>query len=756
MERLLTEELLKQLKLINYDRSKTLIENDLSIISEASAWSKTKEGINTIKFLTSLGHDSNEVSNATSTNNAYNRAAISALRKISDKLVSFNYSITDSFFKISVLHQSSHPKYSDRKLKPAGGVQKFNSFSLDMIEKLNDKLHKGTGGGTWDGGDYVYDDDNPNRTLAGTFLLEDLYFNYGDVYNTVKELNSPSNYLFPDGVWNFFTQWAGTDNIRQVLNSISSQNATSKPVYDKEMGEIESVKRPTSEPDYDEIVQNLHIILPVVALVLDIFGGPPGMVAGAALESIDAGLYQLYDKDPYMAGLSLIFALVPLGELSRLPGFKEVTKNGLEEGLERLLWKKVRNEPLEESEELFLREVTQSPTVMKEFNQAIINASFRKLLVENPKGYIDILTSLAQKGFIAYDKLFTIINLILGTVTWDYIAYKYLPQCSAKFKFSELVSLIPDDTSLIPTSGIKKGLSYIELQPFTETSVECEKIVQKQLEIEQQKIMNEYMRNYQSASIGTLKSLISSKSNFSTSEDIGFQFEIGVIQSILYQCGFTKKDIIIQFKDGRFVFNSASRVTKIVITSAQGRIFETITNNGKNKFYSKPIKDGVYIVLLSTSDSEKPLSRKFVITKQVTGPYNFTSESDKFNWGYYDDKTKKSVEDFQNYFNLKVDGIVGGDTLKKMLDVVKNEKCGVLQNKSGIEFSDANERTINNSIVMSYYESTKNLDLPTFDEENITPEQQKKIDEMMNKYLIITNESEVEETLNQIENELNF
>ena len=45
-----------------------------------------------------------------------------------------------------------------------------------MIEKLNDKLHKGTIGGTWDGGNYVYDDDNPNRTLSGTFLLEDLYF----------------------------------------------------------------------------------------------------------------------------------------------------------------------------------------------------------------------------------------------------------------------------------------------------------------------------------------------------------------------------------------------------------------------------------------------------------------------------------------------------------------------------------------------------------------------------------------------------
>ena len=754
MEKILTEELLKQIKLINYDRYKTLIENDSPIIKESSDWAKTKEGISTIKFLTSLGHDINEVSNASSANNAYNRAAISALRKISDKLVSFNYSITDSFFKISVLHQSSHPKYSDRKLKPAGGVQKWNSFNLDMIEKLNDKLHKGTIGGTWDGGNYVYDDDNPNRTLAGTFLLEDLYFNYGDVYNTVKDLNSSSNYLFPDGVWSFFTQWAGTDNIRQVLNSISSQNATSKPVYNKEDGEIESTKRPTSEPDYEEIVQNLHIILPIVALVVDIFGGPPGMVVGAALETIDAGLYQFYDQDPYMAGLSLVFALVPLGELSRLPGFKEVTKIGVEEGLEKLLWKKVRNEPLEESEELFLREVTQNPTVMKEFNQAVVNASMRKLLVQNPKGYIDVLTSLAQKGFLAYDKLFTIINLILGTVTWDFIAYKFLPQCSAKFKFSDLIGLIPDDTSFVPSSGLKKPLSLIELQPFTETSVECEKIVQKQLQIDQQKIINEYMRNYQSAAIGTLRSLIYSKSVLSSSVDMGFQFEVGVIQSILYQCGFTKKDILIQFKDGKFIFNSASRVNKVIITSAQGRIFETITNDGKNKFYSKQLKDGVYIVLISTSDSDKPLSRKFIINKQVTGPYNFTSESEKFNWGYYDEKTEKSVEEFQKYFNLNVDGVAGVESFKKMLDLVKNEKCGVLQNKSGIEFTDANEQLINNAIVQSYYESLKNLKVPTFDEENLTPKQQREIDNRINKYLNVPL-NDVEDTLIQVEEKLN-
>ena len=89
-----------------------------------------------------------------------------------------------------------------------------------------------------------------------------------------------------------------------------------------------------------------------------------------------------------------------------------------------------------------------------------------------------------------------------------------------------------------------------------------------------------------------------------------------------------------------------------------------------------------------------------------------------------------------------------------MLDLVKNEKCGVLQNKSGIEFTDANEQLINNAIVQSYYESLKNLKVPTFDEENLTPEQQREIDNRINKYLNVPL-NDVEDTLIQVEEKLN-
>ena len=128
-EILLSESLIKQLQLINYDRSITLLENKKTVIVEQSSWSKTEEGKQVIKFLTDLGHDRFVLQNATSANNAYNLAAVSAIRKLTEKLVEINYNQTDPFFRVTVLNT-----------KPAGGVQKFKSFDYNMIDKINKNI----------------------------------------------------------------------------------------------------------------------------------------------------------------------------------------------------------------------------------------------------------------------------------------------------------------------------------------------------------------------------------------------------------------------------------------------------------------------------------------------------------------------------------------------------------------------------------------------------------------------------------------
>lgn len=741
MEKLLTEELLKQIKLINYDRGKTILENNKVIVSEQSAWSKTEEGKSTIKFLTDLGHDRFILQNAKSANNAYNLAAVSAMRKLTEKLVTINYSQTDPFFRVTVLNK-----------KPSGGVQKFSSFDFNMVEKLKSNINNAEKQYNVNLDTFTRSEIGSNRTISGTFILEDFYFNYGQILNTVKDLNSSDNYLFPDGVYNFFTQFFGGDNVNTIKNSIELQNVTNRPKLNPGEGwkQISFTSRVTNETQWKPIIESLHVILPVASFVLNVFGGPPGMVVGAGLETIDAALYQFYDEDPYMAGLSLIFALVPLGELAQIPGFKQVTKEGVEEGLEKLLWKQVRKEPLNESEELFLKNVTNNPKLLQEFNTAVVNASLRKVLVSNPKGYTDVLTWMVQKGILSYEKYSTIINLIFSTAAYDYWAYKNLGKCSASFKFSDLLQLLPKTEGISASNLIRQ----IELQPFTNTKETCERIIQIKLLKEKEKLIKEYQKSFQKMAQGVIPVLIKNKDIMSTSLSNSFQFEVGLIQSILYQCGFTKKDVLIKVKGGKFIFNDAKRVKKVIISNVTGKIFETITNTDKNTFYSKPLKDGVYILLIYTNNSDKPITKKFTIIKQFSESYNFTSESEKLNWGYYDEKTKKSVEDFQKYFNLEVDGVVGPSTLLKMLDLVKNQKCGLLKNHSGVELTSDTEDLINDEIIKKYNESIKDIKPPKFDENNISPEQQKKIDEIINRNLKIKNFTEFEEVANKIESEL--
>lgn len=741
MKNLLSEEISKLNKLINYDRSKTLIENHTSLINEQSSWVKTDEGKRTIKFLTDLGHDRFVLQNATSANNAFNLAAVSAIRVLTKKLVEVNYTQTDPFFRVAVLNK-----------KPSGGVQKFSSFDSNLIDKLNKNIELSEKQYSVDTEKFTRTEISSNRTIGGTFILEDFYFDYGKIFNTVKDLNSSDNYLFPDGVYNFFTQFFGGDNVNTIKNKIEIQNVSNRPKLNSGDGwkQISYTNRVTNETQWGPIVESLHIILPATSFVLNVFGGPPGMVIGAGLETIDAALYQFYDEDPYMAGLSLIFALVPLGELAQIPGFKQVTKEGVQEGLEKLLWKQVRKETLTEEEELFLKSLAKNKRIQGEFYNAVINTSLRKLANKNPKGFLEVIYWLYGKGLINYSKYSTIVNLTLGTVAYDYWAYHYLGKCSSSFKFSDLLKLIPKTEGL----SVKNLIRQIEVQPFTSTEETCEMVTQIQLAKEKQKLLNELKKNYQKMVVTILKTLIKNNLVMGTNLSNTFQFEVAMIQTILLQCGFSKQKITTSFKNDKVNFSNASSVEKVVLVSSTGKKIETIFNDGKDVFYSKSIKSkGVMIALIYVKGENKPITRK-IFTNVSSDVYNVSSEKEKFNWGFYDEKTKKSVEEFQKYFNLEIDGVIGSDTLKKLLSVVSDQKCGVLVNHSGMELTPDKENLLNDEIIKKYQDSLKNITPPKFDPNNLTPEQEKKIDGTLNKYLMFGSQEDIDAVMGQIEGKL--
>ena len=699
---------------------------------EKIQWTKTEEGKGVIKFLIDLGHDRFILQGATSANNAYNLAAVSAIRKLTEKLTGIN-GVDESFFRVTVLNK-----------KPAGGVQKFSAFDDNLIEKLNNNIKYAEKNYTTNTANFTTIEIGSDRTVGSTFMLEDFYFNYGVIFNTVKELDIYNNYLFPDGVYNFFTQFFGGDNVSTLMRNIETQNLNNRPMVKRGDGwtQISYTSRVTNETEWAPIVEALHIILPAASFVLNVFGGPPGMVVGAGLEVIDAGLYEFYDEDHYMAGLSLIFAFIPLGELSHVPGFKEMTKKVIaREALEAILWKQVRKQALTQEEELFVKSILKDKKMVQETYQAIINTSLRKLAQKSPESYLKTMWWLHSRGIIGYSKYATMVNLVLGTAAYDYWAYHYLGKCSASFKFSDLVKLIPETRETSPQNLIRQ----IEIQPFTSTEEACEAVVQIRLAKEREKLLKELTKNYQKMVSAVLRGLISNKLVLSVELSNTFEIEVAMIQTILSQCGFPS-----------FVPNQ-KKVEKNIQTGTKYTKEQCMRVNMSMDVYklSQHPECNQYI----NPDKKVSKETETLLKSKALNTYNTyyygKTMPTKFDWGFYDIKTKKAVEEFQNYHNLNGDGVVGPATLAKLFSIVSNQKCGLLLNHSGMDLTQVNEDLLNAEIIQRYFDSLV-LDPappPKFDPENLTPEEQEKLDNATRKYLNFSSQKDIDDTMKQIEKE---
>ena len=711
---------------------------------EKIQWPKTEEGKGVIKVLIDLGHDRFILQGATSANNAYNLAAVSAIRKLTEKLTGIN-GVDESFFRVTVLNK-----------KPAGGVQKFSAFDDNLIEKLNKDLKYAEKKYTTNTADFTTIEIGSDRTVGSTFMLEDFYFNYGVILNTVKELDIYNNYLFPDGVYNFFTQFFGGDNVNTLMRNIETQNLNNRPMVKRGDGwtQISYTSRVTNETEWAPIVEALHIILPAASFVLNVFGGPPGMVVGAGLEVIDAGLYEFYDEDHYMAGLSLVFAFVPLGELKAVPGFKQMTEKVIaKEALESILWKQVRKQALNQEEELFVKSVLKDKKMIQETYEAIINTSLRKLASRSPESYLSTMWALHMRGILAYSKYATIVHLVLGTAAYDYWAYHYLGKCSASFKFSDLVKLIPETRG----ESVQNLIRMIEIQPFTSTEEACEAVIQIRLAKEREKLLKELVKNYQKLVTAVLRGLITNKLVLSVELSNTFEIEVAMIQTILSQCGFPSETTSKEIKkldnvvpNQKKVENNTQKGTKYTKEQCMGMIMSMdmykLSQHPECNQYMTPNKK-------ISKETETSLNSKPVNTDNTY--YYGKILPAQFNWGFYDMKTKKAVEEFQTYHNLNSDGVVGATTLAKLFSIVSNQKCGLLLNHSGMDLTQVNEDLLNAEIIKRYFDSLVSdpAPPPKFDPENLTPEEQEKLDNATRKYLNFSSQKDIDDTMKQIEKE---
>lgn len=614
MEKSLNEQLGRQLSLINYDRGKTLIDQNLFLevsnpITEA------------ITFVEGLGFTQSAIgtnySDCKSANQVFAKAAIYGIKKITDaqiaKTAIGNYDCLT--VKINALDGSAPKPFS------------MATFSLNETTKgkLNGVIVKLiTDGATL----------NADVSIGSLFFLQSFYFNstwgkivndYTDAFKTDKDAYNSK--LFPDGWWGFFNFWYNTSTFTDALSDVKSSekfrcngNTIINTTYGGDW--VERNQKEGIQGVKDMLTTAAHIALPLGAFILTIGSGGAlaPILLGAELELIDASIYVIVDKDPYMAGMAALFALAGpfdagLGILIATVGKPLLKKLAL-----KLI--SFTDEELELLKYATKNGVRLAKLAKLNAGRQLIKYYFKTFKNSSKAAQFSIY--LIQKLGLPIGKA----GLILGgpVYSWDFIAAK-LGVCNS----FELKEFKQSDWKIL------KIIGYLgePLQPFTEgcNSVLAEKTL---AELEKTLLTNN----------GRIKTSIEegieSGMVYSTKLSNYYMYEVLFIQYLLTYLEFSyfRGDI----PNPQVVYKKGVKFTKEQCMSIFLRKIK--------EFPDLPVECNMYIY---------EFGDYYDYDKKVT-----------FKWGYYDNQTKKMIEEYQKSRDIKVDGVCGNTTLKKMLGTINN------------------------------------------------------------------------------------
>lgn len=438
---------------------------------------------------------------------------------------------------------------------------------------------------------------------------------------------------------------ATVKNYFKMLNNPLTDTKKSFRYYQLPSGDWceKQVDLKNTEEFVKELVELAHYVLPATAICLQMFGGPPGIVAGVILELGDAALYEFYDHDHYAAGIAFVFAFA--GPLDNFLG--PLGKRALR----TILVKLMKKQAMTQAEKNIIKYTVTNKKALLRLTRL---GMFRKILqdmfykISNLNLFLKFISFLIKKG-VLLSSFLTRIGLSIGVpfVTFDYIA-KRLEICRS-FSISDLEKADWKILKIIGKSG-----KY--LQPYTTS---CDQIAfEKTLkDLEPKSQMNDRL-------VTLLDELIKNKVVFNETNKDNEIYEICLLQFILTYFGFSyffpeqkKVDISIE-KGVKWDKN------KCMSTYLKLDMFALSKHPECNQYIS-PTKQ-------ISKETETLLKSKELQTKIN---YDYGKKT-PFKWGYYDKQTKDNVFEFQKkYLGIQsADGILGPQTFKKMIDLINNLK----------------------------------------------------------------------------------
>jgi len=164
----------------------------------------------------------------------------------------------------------------------------------------------------------------------------------------------------------------------------------------------EYLNRPMTEITYEiaDFLSEEHNIAMIASIAFSMFGGGIGQVFSLVFDAIDVGLY-IEEGDYFMAGLAMMFAIIPFGDLMKAylrkyPGSKIFSKKVMTDILEKLKLKK----PLTSDEKRFVDAVTTAKLQNKVFWKMVREKIRMTIIGEKPNYVVAFIFWLVKKGFL--------------------------------------------------------------------------------------------------------------------------------------------------------------------------------------------------------------------------------------------------------------------------------------------------------------------------------------------------------------------
>jgi hypothetical protein len=410
----------------------------------------------------------------------------------------------------------------------------------------------------------------------------------------------------------------------------------------------------------------LHVVLPLATLAITIItGGAGAMTFGTYLlnfgiEVLDSAIYYYADKDNYAAGLSLVFAFVS--------PFDAVLRNLVGKVGSSLIYKLATNtgDLTDEEFDLIMLNSRNFAKYEKLAKLGMRVSAIRMTIqrLANMNDLVRFFSWMVAKGYMVASLVSNILLTIgIGFLSWEKINDMY-------FKFCNSMELKQMEKS---KTWILQKLSALGpyLQPY---SSPCSDISEKEIIA---KTINEYSDIKSFLKI-YFEKIISGNIELNLERgDLYLKKDVAYFQYVLYYLGYDYKakpieDIRkkIQKKEGKYTKQQCQDMMQNMLIGGYDMV--KVSAHPECDEYLKPS-------LKITKQQEKELS-DLTSKKPVNVNYEFDyGIKIPYQWGTFDEQTKLMLSEFQKKYGLNQTGTFNKDTAKKMFNLLNNGSLAKIQ-----------------------------------------------------------------------------